>query len=161
MCTFLLWSYTYTTSTTARHNNHTKAHHPPEKERKQEKWVIMLMNPCSSKKKEEERKGQKYKWRTSVAVYTCTWSKYLNCMATWRHIVWTCKINGKDEHIPMLPYTQERGLALRESYTMSTRVNWAFKSLPLFLKSENPPRRKTCIDSWWQVLKINRWERRC
>ena len=55
--------------------NHTKAHHPPETKRKQVKWVIMLMDPRLKKEKGEDDKS-------SVSVYTCTWSRYLNRIAT-------------------------------------------------------------------------------
>ena len=53
---------------------------------------------------------------------------------------------------------QERGFALRESYTMSARVNWAFKSLPLFLKIWKPSKlqeeRPALIFGdkfWWSI----------
>ena len=69
------------------HANHTKARHPPERKRR-----IGSESSCSwslvkkIEKKRRRRRGrwqeQKYKWRTCVLAYTCTWSKYLDSIAT-------------------------------------------------------------------------------
>ena len=149
------------------HDNHTKPRHPPETKKKSRKWVIMLMVPRPKKIKEGKRgrwQGQKYEWWTSVFAYTCTWSKYLNCISTWRHIVWICKINEKDEHIPLLPYIDKREVLPWENHTPwvpewieHSRVCLLFKSLKIL----QAPRRKARVDSWWHVMRINRWRRRC
>ena len=138
-CAHLIpWSFTNMTPNTVRQTRQScKSLSSPWKKKKWRKWVIMLMVPRPKKIKEGKRgrwQGQKYEWWTSVFAYTCTWSKYLNCISTWRHIVWICKINGKDEHAHLFPYIHMRGLALWGSYTMSARVISAFKSSPHFQK---------------------------
>ena len=93
-----------------------KSSSSPWKKKKNRKWDIMLM--VTRWERERGRwQEQKYKWWTSVLSYTCTWSKYLDGIATQRHIVWICKINGKDEHIPLLPYKYKRKVLPSEGHT--------------------------------------------
>ena len=137
------------------HDNHTKPRHPPETKKKSRKWVIMLMVPRPKKNKRgKEGKMTRAKiWMMDkclclhlhmIKVFElhCYLETYcLNLQNKWKR--WA--------HTSITIYRQERGFALRESYTMSARVNWAFKSLPHFQKYKNPPSSEKEGSHWFLV----------